>query len=170
MFGVAEFYRKARQTGIKPVIGCEVYVAKGSRLEKDRGHSGMNHLILLARDNVGYRNLCKLVSEAYLTGFYYKPRIDLELLEAHAEGLIGMSACLKGEIPEHILNHQEGEARQAAMRFQSILGKDNFFLEMQDHGIKEEQLVLPRNSENVPGTQHPGRGHQRHSLPPQTRQ
>lgn len=143
MFGVAEFYRMARQQQIKPIIGCEVYVAKGSRREKNRGSAGMNHLILLARNNQGYQNLCRLVSEGYTSGFYYKPRIDMELLEQHSEGLIGLSACLKGVIPEQILNHQLKEARQSALKFQSILGKDHFFLEMQDHGIAEEKQVLP---------------------------
>ncbi len=143
MFGVAEFYLEAKKAGIKPILGCEVYVAQGSRLEKQKG-ARMNHLVLLARNNTGYRNLCKLVSEGYLSGFYYKPRIDLELLEEYGEGLIGLTACLKGEIPELLLNDRYEDAKKAALRFQKIFGKEHFFLEMQDHGIPAEKEVLPK--------------------------
>lgn len=142
MFGVAEFYLEARKAGIKPILGCEVYVAQGSRLEKQKG-ARMNHLVLLAHNNTGYKNLCKLVSEGYLSGFYYKPRIDLELLEQYSEGLIGLTACLKGEIPELILNDRYEDAKKAALRFQKIFGKGYFFLEMQDHGIPAEKKILP---------------------------
>ncbi|NOZ13807.1 MAG: DNA polymerase III subunit alpha [Acidobacteria bacterium] len=143
MFGVAEFYLEARKAGIKPILGCEVYVAQGNRLEKQKG-ARMNHLVLLARNNTGYRNLCKLVSEGYLSGFYYKPRIDLELLEEYGEGLIGLTACLKGEIPELLLNDRYEDAKKAALRFQKIFGKEHFFLEMQDHDIPAEKEVLPK--------------------------
>ena len=142
MFGVAEFYLEARKAGIKPILGCEVYVAQGSRLEKQKG-ARMNHLVLLARNNAGYQNLCKLVSEGFLSGFYYKPRIDLELLEQHSEGLIGLTACLKGEIPELILNNCYEDAKKAALRFQKIFGKGHFYLEMQDHDIPAEKKLLP---------------------------
>ncbi len=142
MFGVAEFYLEAKKAGIKPILGCEVYVAQGSRLEKQKG-ARMNHLVLLARNNTGYKNLCKLVSEGYLSGFYYKPRIDLELLEQYSEGLIGLTACLKGEIPELLLNDRYRDAKEAALRFQRIFGKDYFFLEMQDHDIPAEKKLLP---------------------------
>ncbi len=142
MFGIAEFYLEARKAGIKPILGCEVYVAQGSRLEKQKG-ARMNHLVLLAKNNVGYQNLCKLVSEGFLSGFYYKPRIDLELLEQHSEGLIGLTACLKGEIPELILNDCYEDAKKAALRFQKIFGKGHFYLEMQDHDIPAEKKLLP---------------------------
>src|SRR5262245_54434865 len=124
MFGAIEFYNRARAAGVKPIIGMEAYVAQGSRLERNvgRGGGGANHLVLLARDEAGYRNLLKLTSAAYLEGFYYKPRIDKELLRAHAEGLIGLSACLKGEINEKIVGRQEREAEAAAREFREIFG------------------------------------------------
>jgi len=143
MFGSAEFYLAAKKVGIKPIIGCEVYVAKESRHKKQKGH-GMNHLILLAKNNTGYKNLCKLVSEAYLTGFYYKPRIDIELLRKHSEGLIGLSACLKGEIAEKILNDDYNGAKEAALRFNEIFGQGHFFLEMQNHDLPEDKVVNPK--------------------------
>ncbi len=143
MFGIAEFYLAAKSEGIKPIIGCEVYVAKGSRLKKEKG-MGMNHLVLLAKNNTGYRNLCILVSKAYTEGFYYKPRIDIELLKEYSEGLIGLSACLKGEVSEAILNKDIEHAKNAARRFESIFGRGNFFLEIQDHGLEDEKFVSPQ--------------------------
>jgi len=143
MFGTAEFYLAAKKEGIKPIVGCEVYVAKESRLKKER-RQGMNHLILLAKNNTGYKNLCKLVSEAYLTGFYYKPRIDIELLKQYSEGLIGLSACLKGEIAERILNDDYNGAKEAAIRFNEIFGQGNFYLEMQSHDLPEDKIVNPQ--------------------------
>ncbi len=143
MFGAIEFYLEAQKTGIKPIIGCEVYVAPQSRL--DKGGSGIedaaNHLILLARDEEGYRNLMKLVSIGYLEGFYYRPRIDKEVLASHAKGLIASSACLKGEIPSLILQKRFNDALKAADTYQNILGKENFYLEIQSNSIAEQKVV-----------------------------
>ncbi len=139
LFGAVDFHQRARQAGIKPIMGIEAYVAQGSRLEKERSRGASNHLILLARDATGYRNLIKLTSRSFLEGFYYKPRIDKELLRLHSEGLIGLSACLKGEINEQILANRESEAESTAKEFCDILGEGNFYLEMQDHGMAEQQ-------------------------------
>ena len=144
MFGIAEFYLAAKSEGIKPILGCEVYVARGSRLNKERRKGGMNHLVLLAKNNKGYQNLCTLVSRAYTEGFYYKPRIDIELLREYNEGLIGLSACLKGEVSEAILNKDIEHAKKAAKRFEEIFGRGNFFLEIQDHGLEDEKFVMPQ--------------------------
>ena len=141
MFGAIEFYNKARAAGVKPIVGMEAYVAQGSRLERAPGRGSSNHLVLLARNETGYRNLLKLTSSAFLEGFYYKPRIDKELLRQHSEGLIGLSACLKGEINELIVGTKEREAEAAAREFLEIFGEGNFFLEMQDHGIPEQRLA-----------------------------
>src|SRR6185295_12056960 len=143
MFGAIEFYNKARAAGVKPIVGMEAYVAQGSRLDRSTG-SGKgtsNHLVLLARDETGYRNLLKLTSSSFLEGFYYKPRIDKELLRRHSAGLIGLSACLKGEINELIVATREREAEAAAREFLEIFGEGNFYLEMQDHGIPEQRLA-----------------------------
>lgn len=143
MFGAIEFYQEARKVGIKPIIGCEVYVAPKSR--HDKGGSGIedaaNHLILLARDEEGYHNLIKLVSIGYLEGFYYRPRIDKEVLATHAKGLIASSACLKGEVASLILQKRFNDALIAADTFQNILGKNNFFLEIQSNSIPEQLIV-----------------------------
>jgi len=143
MFGAIEFYLEAQKAGIKPIIGCEVYVAPQSRL--DKGGSGIedaaNHLILLARDEEGYRNLMKLVSIGYLEGFYYRPRIDKEVLATHAKGLIASSACLKGEVASLILQKRFNDALKAADTYQNIMGKENFFLEIQSNSIAEQLVV-----------------------------
>lgn len=142
MFGVVEFFKEAKKHGIKPIIGCEVYVAKRSLrdrdkdLDKDRGH-----LVLLAETEEGYRNLIKLVSLGYTEGFYYKPRIDLDALEKHASGLIATSACLAGDIQSYLLEDRYDEARDLAKRISEIMGPDNFFLELQDHGLGEQKKV-----------------------------
>ena len=142
MFGIIDFYRAANKAGIIPVLGCEVYVAPRSRLQKEvRKDDLQYHLVLLAETEVGYRNLMHLVSAGYLEGFYYKPRIDRELLEKHHEGLIGLSACLAGEIPTHILDGRLDEARKTACYFRDLFGKDNFFLELHDHGLPEQKNV-----------------------------
>ncbi|MDP2830915.1 MAG: DNA polymerase III subunit alpha, partial [Candidatus Omnitrophota bacterium] len=143
MFGAIEFYLEAQKTGIKPIIGCEVYVAPQSRLEKKSGgrEDAANHLILLARNEEGYHNLMKLVSIGYLEGFYYRPRIDKEVLAQHAAGLIGLSACLKGEIPCLILQKRFNDAIKAADTYQNILGKGNFYLEIQGNSIPEQKIV-----------------------------
>ncbi len=144
MFGAVEFYQAARKHGVKPILGCEVYVAPGSRLDKKPG-AGMrdiyHHLVLLAKNDIGYRNLVKLVTSANLEGFYYKPRIDKEILAAHSEGLIGLSGCLASEIPEAILKGDDAKARGAIDWFKQVLGPDNFYLELQNHGIPEQARV-----------------------------
>ena len=145
MHGTVEFYQAAKKRGIKPIIGCEVYVAPGSRLDKKQGSNGMrdvyNHLVLLARNEVGYHNLVKLVTAANLEGYYYKPRIDKELLARHAEGLIGLSGCLASEVPEMILKDNPDKARAAIDWFKQVLGPENFYLELQNHGIPEQAKV-----------------------------
>ncbi|MDD5130606.1 MAG: DNA polymerase III subunit alpha [Candidatus Omnitrophica bacterium] len=144
MFGAIEFYLEAQKAGIKPIIGCEVYVAPQSRLDK-KSNSGIedaaNHLILLARNEEGYHNLMELVSTAYLEGFYYRPRIDKEILAQHSAGLIGSSACLKGEIASLILQKRFNDALKAADNFQNILGKGNFYLEIQGNSIPEQKIA-----------------------------
>jgi DNA polymerase-3 subunit alpha len=145
MFGAIEFYRAAREKGIKPIIGCEVYVAPGSRLEKKPGSGGTrdlyHHLGLLARDETGYKNLIKLTTAAHLDGYYYKPRIDKEILAQHSAGLIAMSGCLASEIPDLIMKDQIAKARDAVDWFKQTLGAENFFLELQNHGIPEQAKV-----------------------------
>ncbi len=143
LFGALDFYLKATKAGIKPIIGCEMYVAPGSRFEKTgaatQHEESFYHLILLSRDRQGYKNLVKLVTAAYLEGFYYKPRIDKELLRHHSEGLIGMSACLSGEVPRLLLQGRYEDAKKAALEYRDILGKENFYFELQDNGIPEQE-------------------------------
>jgi DNA polymerase III subunit alpha len=144
MHGVIDFYRAAREKGIKPIIGCEVYVAPGSRLEKKTtggGRDVYHHLVLLAKDEAGYKNLIQLVTAAHLEGFYYKPRIDKELLTAHKTGLLALSGCLASEIPEWILKGQVNKARDAVDWFKQTLGAENFYLELQNHGVPEQAKV-----------------------------
>ncbi|HSY17263.1 MAG TPA: DNA polymerase III subunit alpha [Candidatus Acidoferrales bacterium] len=144
MHGVIEFYQAARAKGIKPIIGCEVYVAPGSRLEKKQGSGTRDvyhHLGLLARDETGYKNLIKLTTAAHLDGYYYKPRIDKEILAQHSAGLIAMSGCLASEIPDLIMKDQVAKARDAVDWFKQTLGAENFFLELQNHGIPEQAKV-----------------------------
>jgi DNA polymerase III subunit alpha len=144
MHGVIDFYKAAREKGIKPIIGCEVYVAPGSRLEKKTSSGGRDvyhHLGLLAKDETGYKNLIKLTTAAHLEGYYYKPRIDKELLAAHKDGLIAMSGCLASEIPDLITKDQIDKARATVDWFKQTLGADNFFLELQNHGIAEQAKV-----------------------------
>ena len=143
MYGVIDFYRAAKAAGINPVLGCEVYVAPGSRFDREAG-SGEDryyHLVLLAENDQGYSNLMKIVSKGFVEGFYYKPRVDLELLEEYHEGIIALSACLAGEVARFLTRGMYEEAKKAALRYQNIFGKGNFFLEMQDHGIPEQQTV-----------------------------
>ena len=144
MFGVVDFYQAARQKGIKPIIGCEVYVAPGSRLEKKSGSSTRDiyhHLGLLAKDTTGYKNLVKLVTSAHVDGYYYKPRIDKEILAQHSQGLIAMSGCLASEVPDLIMKDQIAKARDAVDWFKQTLGAENYFLELQNHGIPEQAKV-----------------------------
>ncbi len=143
MYGVIDFYEACRKEGIKPIIGCEVYVAPRSRYDKDRNLDGdARHLILLCKNETGYKNLSYLVSQSYLTGFYKKPRVDWELLSRHSEGLIALSACLAGEIPRLLLADRYQEARDAALRMQALYGEGNYYLELQDHRLKEDRKVL----------------------------
>ena len=143
MYGVIDFYRAARAEGIRPILGCEVYVAPGSRFDREAGggEDRYYHLILLAENNTGYSNLMKIVSRGFTEGFYYRPRVDMELLERFHEGLICLSACLAGEIPRLITRGMYEQACEKAQRFRSIFGADNYFLELQDHGLPEQKLV-----------------------------
>jgi DNA polymerase-3 subunit alpha len=141
MFGAVEFYKKARQRGIRPIVGIEAYVARGSRLDRDADRRSSNHLVLLAKDFTGYKNLIKLTTSSFLEGYYYKPRIDHEILARHSEGLICLSACLNSEINERILGQKEKEAEGVAREYLEIFGPERFFLELQDHGMKEQSLV-----------------------------
>ena len=144
MYGVIDFYRAAKAAGIKPVLGCEVYVAPGSRFDKEaRGNSESRyyHLVLLAENDTGYHNLMKLVSRGFTEGYYYKPRVDMELLEEFHEGIIALSACLAGEVARNIGQGLYEEAKEAALRYEKIFGKGNFFLELQDHGMSQQQMV-----------------------------
>lgn len=143
MYGVIDFYRAAREAGINPILGCEVYVAPGSRFDRETGSGDDRyyHLVLLAENNKGYGNLMKIVSKGFVEGFYYKPRVDLELLKEYHEGIIALSACLAGEVARYLTRGMYEDAKAAALRYQEIFGKGNFFLEMQDHGISEQQLV-----------------------------
>ena len=142
MYGAIDFYRACKAEGIHPVIGCEVYVARRTRFDKQHEFdTESRHLVLLCKNETGYRNLSYMVSQAYIEGFYIKPRIDLDLLRAHSEGLIGLSACLAGEIPRRIMNGDYEGAKAHALELQSILGEDNFYLELQDHGIADQTTV-----------------------------
>ena len=143
MYGVIDFYRAARAEGIKPIIGCEVYVAPGSRFDRETGigENRYYHLVLLAENDTGYHNLMKIVSRGFTEGYYYKPRVDKEVLKEFHEGVIAFSACLAGEVAVELRRGFYEEAKKAALSYQEIFGKDNFFLELQDHGIPEQQIV-----------------------------
>src|SRR5579863_3917734 len=143
LFGAVQFYNTAKAKGIHPVIGCEVYVSQQGRLTRSDSDR-YNHLVLLCENQDGYRNLIDLVSTAYLEGFYYKPRIDKDLLAHHSKGLIAMSACLRGDINETILADRYDEARRLAYTYQDIFGRGNFFLEIQDHGLEQDKRVTPQ--------------------------
>ena len=140
MFGAVEFYQEARKAGVKPIVGMEAYVTRGarsSRNPKDTAH----HLVLLARDETGFRNLMRLASLAYLEGFYYKPRVDHELLSKHSAGLLALSACPKGEIASDLLEDRDDEALKTAMMYRDMFGADNYFLEIQNHGLDLEVKI-----------------------------
>ncbi len=143
MYGVIDFYKAAKEAGIRPIIGCEVYVTTGSRFEKEGNHSEDRyyHLVLLAENNTGYANLMKIVSRGFIDGFYYKPRVDYEVLREYHGGIIALSACLAGEIPKYLIRGMYEEACRTARGYEEIFGKGNFFLELQDHGIPEQRLV-----------------------------
>jgi DNA polymerase-3 subunit alpha len=161
LFAAESFYQSAKKKGVKPIIGCEVYVAKGSRHDRgessqrdaangngssqaEPGQRGNNHLVLLCENAEGYRNLVKLVSAGFLEGFYYKPRIDYDLLAQHSKGLIALSACLRGAVTEHLMEERPEQAQEAAHRLRDIFGKDNFFLEIQDQGLEADKRVNPQ--------------------------
>lgn len=143
MYGVIDFYKAAKEVGIKPIIGCEVYVAPGSRFNKEAGQSEdkYHHLVLLAENNKGYSNLMKIVSKGFIDGFYYKPRVDYEVLEQYHEGIIALSACLAGEVQKYLARGFYEEGKKAALKYQDIFGKGNYYLELQDHGIPEQKMV-----------------------------
>lgn len=143
MFGCIDFYKAAKAAGIKPILGCEVYVAPGSRFDKEKGkeEDRYYHLVLLAETQEGYQNLIKIVSYGFVDGFYYKPRVDMELLEQYHEGIIALSACLAGEVARNLARGFYEEGKEAALRYEKVFGKGNFFLELQDHGIPEQRQV-----------------------------
>ena len=143
MYGVIDFYRAAKEAGIKPIIGCEVYVAPNSRFDKELtgGDDRYYHLVLLAENNTGYANLMKIVSKGFTEGYYYKPRVDMEILNRYHEGIIALSACLAGEVARYIQKGLIDEAKKAALKYQACFGKDNYFLELQDHGIPTQRTV-----------------------------
>ena len=145
MYGVIDFYRAAKEEGINPVLGCEVYVAPNSRFDKELtgGEDRYYHLVLLAENNVGYANLMKIVSRGFTEGFYYKPRIDMEVLREFHEGIIALSACLAGEVQRYIVKGLIDEAKKAALKYEECFGKGNYFLELQDHGIPDQKMVNP---------------------------
>jgi len=142
MYGVIDFYKAAKKQGIKPIIGCEVYVAPRRRQDMEHGiDNNIHHLVLLCKNETGYRNLCYMVSAAFTEGFYVKPRIDMELLRSHSEGLVALSACLAGEIPQLILNGDFEQAKRKALELRGIFEDDSFYLELQDHGIADQRTV-----------------------------
>ncbi|SDC35059.1 DNA polymerase III subunit alpha [Halanaerobium congolense] len=152
LYGIIDFYRKAKKEGIKPIIGAEVYLSPGSRFEKNRKRY---HLVLLAQNNEGYHNLIQLVSKAWLEGFYYKPRVDKELLAEYSKGLICLSACIQGEVPQLLINGNYDLAQKAVSDYHAIFGKDNFFLELQNHNLQQEKeavqgLLKLSREENIP--------------------
>ena len=143
MFGVIDFYKAAKAAGINPVLGCEVYVAPGSRLDREtvHGEDRYYHLVLLAENDLGYSNLMKIVSRGFVEGYYYKPRVDMEVLQEYHEGIIALSACLAGEVQRHLVRGMYEEAKQIAFKYEDCFGKGNFFLELQDHGLPDQKMV-----------------------------
>ncbi len=143
MYGVIEFYKYAKEKGIKPIIGCEVYVSTRSRFDKQKGLDGYNHLVLLCKDSIGYQNLIKLVSLGFTEGFYSKPRVDREILQQYSKGLVALSACLAGEVPQALLKGDYQKAKETALWYKNVFGED-YYLELQDHGIEEQKLTNPQ--------------------------
>ena len=143
MYGVIDFYKACIAEDIRPIIGCEIYVAPNSRFDREPGASDERyyHLVLLAENNIGYQNLMKIVSIGFTEGYYYKPRVDYEILEKYHEGIIALSACLGGEVASNLLKGFYEEAKKAALRMKDIFGENNFFLELQDHGLQEQKAV-----------------------------
>ena len=141
MYGAVEFYESLKAKGVKPIIGCEVYVAaRGRKLKEGKGDSSGNHLILLCKNDIGYKNLCYMVSESFINGFYSKPRVDMDLIKAHHEGLIALSGCVAGRIPQLILAGSMSEAEQYALEMKNLFGED-FYLEVQNHGLDDERRI-----------------------------
>src|SRR2546425_11588413 len=143
LFGAIGFYEAAKKAGVKPIIGCEMYISKTNRFDRDPASGRPNHLIVLCESEKGYQNLVKLVSKGYLEGFYYKPRIDKEVLREYSEGLIGLSACLNGEVSSNVLAGRVEHAEKAAAEYEDILGKGRFFLEIHDHGLEKQRKIIP---------------------------
>ena len=144
MYGVVDFYKEAKKQGINPVIGCEVYVAPRTRFDKTHEYDAKySHLVLLAENNIGYKNLIKIVSAGFTEGFYYKPRVDFDLIKENSEGIIAMSACLAGEIPKLLLNDNYEGAKEVLIKYISVFGKNNYFIEIQDHGLREQKKINP---------------------------
>ena len=142
MFGIVDFYRSAVKKGIKPILGCEVYISKGKYTEKDANRDkGQYHLVLLAENNIGYLNLMKIVSEGFINGFYYKPRVDYSILKKYSEGIIALSACIAGEVQQYILEGNYDRAKEIALTYKDIFSKDSFYLELQDHGMREQKII-----------------------------
>ncbi|MDU7905381.1 MAG: PHP domain-containing protein, partial [Peptostreptococcaceae bacterium] len=147
MFGAIDFFKVAKAEGIKPIIGCEVYTAPRSMRDKDPNYDkSQGHLILLAKDMQGYQNLIKLVSEAYVQGFYYKPRVDIDEISKYSEGIIALSACLAGDVSQALMNRNYEKAKSIALRYKEIFGEDNYYIEIQDHNLPEQKEV---NSELI---------------------
>lgn len=147
LYGLVEFYKEANKAGVKPILGCEAYITHGKLSESDKLRGSLPHLVLLAADSKGYQNLIELNTTAHLEGFYYKPRIDKEILATHREGLLGLSACLKGEVAQALLEDDMAQAVKLAGTYQDIFGKGNFFLEIHNHGLKEEKQLIPKLKE-----------------------
>lgn len=143
MYGAVDFYKECKKQGIKPIIGCEVYVAPQSRFDKTTSYGKYYHMVLLCKNHTGYQNLIKLVSKGFTEGFYTKPRIDDELLAEYHEGLVCLSACLAGEIPQKLLDGDYAGAKSKAEFYRDMFGSENFFIELQDHGIEEQKRIIP---------------------------
>ena len=143
MYGVIDFYKECKKQGIRPILECEVYVTPGSRFDRELSHGEDRyyHLVLLAENNTGYQNLIKIVSAGFVDGYYYKPRVDMEILQQYHEGIIALSACLAGEVPRFLQRGMYDEAKEIALKHQELFGKNNYFLELQSHGIDAQELV-----------------------------
>ncbi|KAI4452428.1 DNA polymerase III subunit alpha [Eubacterium plexicaudatum ASF492] len=146
MYGVIEFYKAAKAAGINPILGCEVYVAPNSRFDRERvsGEDRYYHLVLLAENNEGYGNLMKIVSKGFVDGFYYRPRVDMEVLGRFHKGIIATGACIAGEVQRELLRGNYEKAKEAALKYEACFGKGNFFLELQDHGLPQQKMVNPQ--------------------------
>lgn len=164
MYGCVDFYKAAKKAGVKPIIGCEVYVATRTRFDKVNRIDGSNHLVLLCKNETGYKNLIKMVSAGYVDGFYNKPRIDRDLLEQHHEGLICLSACLAGEIPQALLAGDFEKAKNIARYYSGLFGEGNFYIEIQDHGLGGTAADSAAACPSCPGNQSAARCDQRRAL------